>query len=87
MSDINLWNKTLSNKEVSAWEECKLDKGGNIIDWETADWTSSGLEEVVINKKDLCEEIVDSHFIASNIKRNFVDTQLLSQPQLNHNST
>ena len=41
MSDINLWNTTLSYREVTVWEECKLDKGGNIIDWETADWTSS----------------------------------------------
>ena len=51
MSDINLWNRTFSQKEVSTWEECKMERGGNIVDWKTAEWTAVGLDETLIDKK------------------------------------
>ena len=54
MTDINIWDRVLRRDEVRDWEECRIIGGGNKVDWSTASWVAVGLEEVVIEKEEVC---------------------------------
>ena len=36
MTDVNIWNRSLTDTEVMEWTQCKMKKGGNLLDWSTA---------------------------------------------------
>ena len=42
MTDINIWNVTLTPEEVEGWTNCKkkICEKNKIVDWKTANWTT-----------------------------------------------
>ena len=39
MTDVNIWDRPLGLEEMEAWINCTSGEGGNIVDWDTAEWT------------------------------------------------
>ena len=75
ITDIHTWDRALTVNEMKGWTQCRLMITGNIVDWTTAKWNSVELEEVEINKEDLCEENKsDSNIILAERRLNFNDT-------------
>ena len=54
-----------------------MKKGGNILDWSTAQWKAVGLAEVLEDKEELCWQRRESLLIVSVTKRNLDDTVTL----------
>ena len=54
MTDVNIWNRSLSQSEVEQWSRCELGVGGNLLDWNTAQWRAVGLQEEELDKQDIC---------------------------------
>ena len=48
---------------------------GNIVDWDNAKWRAIGLEEEVIEKKEVCMAGKQPQLVVSEKRRNFDDTQ------------
>ena len=76
MTDINIWDRVLAPHEVRDWEECRNNVGGNKVDWRTATWVAVGLEEVVIEKEEICKHLTKHEIVVSDVKRNFLSTDL-----------
>ena len=74
MTDVNIWNRSLTDTEVMEWTQCKMDKGGNLLDWSTAEWTAFGLEEVWVDKEEICKKKSESQLIGLDMKWNFEET-------------
>ena len=54
MTDVNIWNRSLSLSEVEQWSRCELESGGNLLDWNTAQWEAVGLQEEETEKDEVC---------------------------------
>ena len=56
MTDVNIWNYSMAIEQMKSWTRCISDEGGNVINWETAEWTLDGLkEEILTTKEEFCE--------------------------------
>ena len=77
MTDINIWSRTFNAHEVLQWMECKMDEGGNVLDWKTAKWRSVELEEVSVDEEEVCIGGTKS-FLSDQIKRETLITQTAS---------
>ena len=76
MADINIGDRVLNPHEVRDWEECRIIGGGNKVDWSTATWVAVGLEEIVIEKEEVCKDLTKHEVIVSDVIRNFPSTDL-----------
>ena len=56
MTDVNIWNRSLSGAEVEQWSRCELGAGGNLLDWNTAQWEAVGLQEEELDTKKICQK-------------------------------
>ena len=76
ITDINTWDRALTITEMKGWTQCRLMIAGNLVDWDTAMWSSVGLEEIEIKKEDLCEKKKksDSNIILAERRLNFNET-------------
>ena len=54
MTDVNIWNRSLSQSKVEQWSRCELGAGGNLLDWNTAQWEAVGLQELGLEKQEVC---------------------------------
>ena len=55
MSDVNIWNRSLSQVEVERWSRCELETGGNLLDWDTARLDTQGLRQTQVDKSVVCQ--------------------------------
>ena len=55
MTDVNIWNNSLSIEQMKNWTRCVSDEGGNVINWETAEWEMDGLKEEVLTRQEICQ--------------------------------
>ena len=55
MTDVNIWNRSLSQSEVEQWSRCELGAGGNLLDWNTAQWKAVGLQQREMEGKEICK--------------------------------
>ena len=76
MTDVNIWNRSLSQSEVEQWSRCELTEGGNILDWRTAQWRAVGLQEREINRDQVCssDSSFRKHLMVFKKKINFDET-------------
>ena len=76
MTDVNIWDRILSEPEQSDWMFCKTGTdGGNVISWETAQLNITGLNTELINREETCPGPDDlTHIMAFNTKLNFHDS-------------
>ena len=52
MTDVNVWSRVLTDKEIHHWEECKNDQGGDLVNWETARFNlTAGVSQTVEDKE------------------------------------
>lgn len=56
MTDVNIWKTAMTMDKMKMWTRCKNWEKGDVIDWESAEWNTKGLETEEINQKGLCQE-------------------------------
>jgi len=54
ISGLNIWNFSLSDKDIEEIASCKKKKGGNVIKWEENGWTYSNTSPTKIGLNELC---------------------------------
>ena len=58
ITDVNIWNYTLSLEQMKNWTRCITNPNevGNVISWETAEWAMYGLKEETLTRKEICQQ-------------------------------
>ena len=57
ITDVNIWNRSLSKNEMKSWTNCEMHEGGSILDWNTAKLKQAvGLKEVKQEKDEVCQK-------------------------------
>ena len=75
MTDVNIWDRILSENELSDWMFCIAETGGNVVSWESAQLNITGLNTDLINREETCPGPQNiTHFMAFNTKLNFQDS-------------
>ena len=57
MTDINIWNVTLADEDVKDWTDCTEEEqleNNKIIDWSSANWTTKGIRNDLVNRSTVC---------------------------------
>ena len=79
MADINIWNRSLTRSEVEQWSRCEMGAGGNLLDWNTAQWQATEeLQELELELEQLCsrQRYKDKkHLLVIERKENMEDTK------------
>ena len=55
MTDVNIWNYSMSKEKMQNWTTCVNDESGNVINWKTAEWSMKGLKKEELTTKDVCQ--------------------------------
>ena len=55
MTDVNIWSHSFTNEEARAWTTCKTAEGGDMVNWASAGWRAIGLEEVQVERAEVCK--------------------------------
>ena len=56
MTDVNIWNYTMTVEEMNSWTNCiNTGGGGNVVNWEIAEWTTWDLEVENVDKSEICQ--------------------------------
>ena len=57
MTDVNIWNRSLSLSEVEQWTQCE-GVGGNMVDWEMINWKNvdgvQDFQQIEVTKEEVC---------------------------------
>ena len=61
VTDVNIWDRILSEQEVSDWMFCKTETGGNVISWETAQLNVLQLKTDLIDREKTCPSLGSQH--------------------------
>ena len=57
ITDINIWDKTLSLERLKSWTNCKNHEKGNIVNWNEDAWiTWGGVFETEISVSEICQK-------------------------------
>ena len=58
MADVNVWSSAMMVEKMRSWTLCKEgeDGGGDVVDWETAEWTTWQLQEVMVDTTEMCPD-------------------------------
>ena len=78
MTDVNMWSRSLTEVEAVAWTLCRTMEGGDLVDWRTATWEARGLQEVQVEREEVCRERKD-RLLVSEVKRDFDATLHLAR--------
>ena len=63
VTDIHIWTRSLVQVEVEQWSRCEVGAGGNLLDWNTAQWRAVGLQEEEMGKEEVCRERGQNHML------------------------
>ena len=75
LTDVNIWDRILSEQELSDWMFCRTETGGNVVSWQSAQLNITGLNTDLINREETCPGHQDiTHFMAFNTKLDFHDS-------------
>ena len=55
MTDVNIWNISMTTQDMVSWTNCNNNQNGNIVIWDVKRWILTGLEKLEINVSSLCE--------------------------------
>ena len=79
ITDLNIWNRTLSSEELNSWRLCNSLEG-NILNWTTVQLDITGLTKEKINKTELCQDSSDDQlYKAFNQRLGFFDSAIFCQ--------
>ena len=80
MTDVNIWDRALSNQQVDSWRLCNSEEVGNILNWTTVQLEITGLTKDKIDKAELCDSSTDDQlYKAFNQRRGFFDSVIFCQ--------
>ena len=72
MTDVNIWDRLMTQSEVEQWSRCELGAGGNMLDWNTAQWEAVGLQEEEVDIEKVCrKELMKKHLMVLQEKKTF----------------
>ena len=54
VTDVNLWSRSLSPREVLDWARCERKLSPDIVDWETQNWILSGFSQQEESFQKIC---------------------------------
>ena len=75
VTDVQVWNRTLSGRDLEDWRLCLSKEEGNILNWRTARLNITGLTEQSIDKSELCHGPEnDQIFQAFNMRLGFYES-------------
>ena len=75
ITDVNVWNRILSSRDLDSWRFCHSQEKGNILNWTTVQLEISGLSQEKIDKTELCVDSTDDQlFKAFNQRLGFFDS-------------
>ena len=75
MTDFNLWNKSLTNKEVQSFSNCNsIEDSNRIIDWNNLTMILNDTIIEYIDKDKICPQETEDFFIASGTLQKWEDT-------------
>ena len=79
VTDVNIWNKTLSQKDMDKWSNCQSGEPGNIVNWNEARFKFYNIETTDIHMDEICIFKDPEKFITFNQKINFNETKKFCQ--------
>ena len=80
ITDVNIWNRALSSRDLNSWRLCNSQEIGNILNWTTVQLEITGLTKEKINKTELCHISADDQlFKAFNKRLGFFDSVIFCQ--------
>lgn len=75
ITDVNMWNRALSSKELDSWRLCNSQEIGNVLNWTTVQLEVTGLTKEKIKKTELCHISGDDQlYKAFNKRLGFYDS-------------
>ena len=54
MTDVNIWDRILSEQELSDWMFCRTETGGNVVSWQSAQLNITGLDTDLMDREETC---------------------------------
>ena len=78
ITDVNMWSRSMTEEDAVAWTMCRMREGGDLVDWRTATWEARGLQEVHVEREEVCKER-QHRLLVSNIRRDFGGTLHLAR--------
>ena len=78
ITDVHIWNRTLTTKDMSRWTSCESDEHGTFLNWEEADISiDERIEIIEISRDELCKVNDPTKFIT-------FPTQMQFEPSLKY---
>ena len=75
MTDVQIWSSNFSQEEAETWTLCQNTQGGgDLLDWNMASWRAVGLQEVQVERGEVCREEQQGGLWVSGIQKNFDDS-------------
>ena len=75
ITDVHMWNRSLTDSELEDWTGCGAVPPGDLINWETVDLSRTGLELQTVDIGEICEMKTKKSLMAAfNRKLNFLDS-------------
>ena len=77
MTDVNIWKRSLTQSEVEQWSRCEVERGGDLVDWNTAEWEAVGLQERQVPREEVCDrQELMKHLMVFTTKKSFPATRV-----------
>ena len=73
ITDLNIWNKTLSIEDINKWGNCDFGSG-NLVNWKEARFKLRNIEVTDVNMDKICQIKDPQRVIAFHEKMNFNET-------------
>ena len=64
ISDVNIWDRLLSDKEVTDWTNCNQMHNGNVVAWDTVSLKTSSLNQIDFDEEKLCPEALKRELVS-----------------------
>ena len=62
LSNINIWSKIITDEEVRAMSNCSIAPGGDILNWNQADWQLSNVQKIEMKSEEFCQDFPDKNY-------------------------
>ena len=75
ITDVQMWNRSLSVSEIEGWTDCGDVPPGDLINWQTVDLNNTGLTLQTVERDEICGTKQNKGIIAAfNRKLNFFES-------------
>ena len=75
VTDVQIWNRSLTEVELEQWSACNYTERGDALDWEAAELNITGLARLTLDEKEVCQNGEDQeNVLAFNMRLSFYDS-------------